>query len=151
MNKKLYLVMIASIIAIMLIYVGYSLHKVSMGNGIEYAIGDTGPAGGIIFYIDEADAHSWTYLEVAPQSTEWTSRVWGGFGTTVSGADGTSIGTGEQNTIDIVTQFGTSEPYEGKTDYAAKLCSDLVIRGYDDWYLPSKDELNAICYMGQHC
>jgi hypothetical protein len=111
---------------------------------VTYAIGDTGPAGGLIFYIDEADTYSWTYLEVAPASTEWASNVWGGFGTPVTGADGTVIGTGEQNTIDIVTQFGASEPYASKTDYAAKLCSDLESGGYDDWYLPSKDELNAI-------
>ena len=113
-------------------------------SAVTYAIGDTGPAGGLIFYIDEADAYNWTYLEVAPASTEWTSNVWGGYGTTVAGADGTAIGTGEQNTIDIVTQFGASELYESKTDYAAKLCSDLESGGYDDWYLPSKDELNAI-------
>ena len=114
------------------------------GGSTTYAIGDTGPAGGLIFYIDEADAFSWTYLEVAPASTEWTSNVWGGFGTTVTGADGTAIGTGAQNTIDIVTQFGGQEPYESKTDYAAKLCSDLESGGYDDWFLPSKDELDAI-------
>ena len=114
------------------------------GGSTTYAIGDTGPAGGLIFYIDEADAFSWTYLEVAPASTEWTSNVWGGFGTTVTGADGTAIGTGAQNTIDIVTQFGGQEPYASKTDYAAKLCSDLESGGYDDWFLPSKDELDAI-------
>lgn len=109
-----------------------------------YAIGDTGPAGGLIFYIDESDAYSWTYLEVAPASTEWTIKVWGGYGTIVTGADGTAVGTGAQNTIDIVSQFGTSEPHASKTDYAAKLCSDLVCGGYDDWFLPSKDELDAL-------
>ena len=113
-------------------------------SAVTYAIGDTGPAGGLIYYIDEVDAYSWTYLEVAPASTEWTSNVWGGYGTTVAGADGTAIGTGAQNTIDIVTQLGASEPYESKTDYAAKLCSDLVSGGYDDWFLPSKDELDVI-------
>ncbi len=34
-----------------------------------YAIGDTGPAGGLIFYIDEAGEYDWTYLEVASAST----------------------------------------------------------------------------------
>jgi len=111
---------------------------------VTYAIGDTGPAGGLIFYIDKADAHPWTYLEVAPALTEWTSNVWGGYETTVIGNYVTAIGTGEQNTIDIVTQFGESEPYGSKTDYAAKLCSDLESGGYDDWFLPSKDELKAI-------
>lgn len=103
-----------------------------------------GPAGGLIFY-DAGSAQSWgRYLEVAPASTEWTSNVWGGYGITVTGADGTAIGTGAQNTIDIVTQFGGQEPYANKTDYAAKLCSDLESGGYADWFLPSQDELNAI-------
>ncbi|MDR1105403.1 MAG: Ig-like domain-containing protein, partial [Treponema sp.] len=34
---------------------------------VEYAIGDAGPAGGIIFYVDSADTYPlWKYLEAAP-------------------------------------------------------------------------------------
>ena len=44
---------------------------------------------------------------------------------------------GEVNTVIIVTS-------QGQGSYAAKICADLVAYGYDDWYLPSKDELNAI-------
>jgi len=110
---------------------------------ISYSLRDIGPAGGLIFYINpNAATDGWKYLEASPVSTEWSGKVWGGFNTIVTGADGTAIGTGKQNTIDIVTQFGESEPYEGQTEYAAKLCSDLTSGGYDDWFLPSKDELN---------
>lgn len=109
-----------------------------------YAIGDTGPAGGLIFYIDSADVHPWTYLEVAPVSTEWADKDWGGYGTNVGGAGQVAIGTGAKNTIDIVSEFGEAEPYLNYRDYAAKLCSDLVSGGYSDWFLPSFDELTAI-------
>ena len=59
------------------------------------------------------------------------------YGTALSGADGTAIGTGNQNTIDIMN--GCSEP-----GIAARLCGDLVLGGYSDWYLPSLDELNQL-------
>lgn len=38
--------------------------------------------------------------------------------------------------------------YEGSditAEYAAKLCSDLVYNGFDDWFLPSQDELELMC------
>lgn len=53
----------------------------------------------------------------------------------VTGADGTAIGTGSQNTADIVAY------YPLQTSIAARICSDLTAGGYSDWYLPSRDEL----------
>lgn len=56
---------------------------------------------------------------------------------TNTGAIFTGIGTGNANTITIVKN-------QGSGSYAAQLCYDLVLNGYDDWYLPNKDELNKL-------
>ncbi len=112
-------------------------------NWRDYQLRDVGPAGGWIFYIDEADVFPWTGLEAAPASTERTGKVWGGYDTEL-GVTATAIGTGAANTAAIVAALGGAEPYEGKTDYAAKVCADLVHGGYSDWFLPSKDELNLM-------
>ena len=73
---------------------------------------------------------------IAAPSDQGTAQ-WGCFGTTLSGADGTAIGTGAQNTIDIMNGCSTA-------GIAARLCGDLVLGGFSDWYLPSKDELNQL-------
>lgn len=113
---------------------------------LSLAVGETGPAGGIIFYDDEADGTDdipgARYLEAAP-SDQSTGTVWGGFGTYVDGTL-TAIGTGETNTNAIVAAYGNAEPDADRTDYAAKLCNDLELGGYDDWFLPSRDELNLM-------
>jgi len=53
------------------------------------------------------------------------------------GASGTEIGTGMSNTNTIVAA-------EGNGEYAAKKCYDLVVDGYDDWFLPSRDEMKKL-------
>ena len=62
---------------------------------------------------------------------------------------GTAIGTGKKNTDLLVNAMGDSAyaEYSGaktRVDYAANLCLDLVYNEYDDWFLPSKDELNLM-------
>jgi len=96
--------------------------------------------GGKIAYILQAgdigyDANVKHGLIAAP--SDQGIAQWGCEGTLISGADGTAIGTGAQNTIDIMN--GCSE-----AGIAARLCGDLVLGGYSDWYLPSKDELNKL-------
>ena len=63
---------------------------------------------------------------------------WGCYGTLINGADGEKIGTGKQNTNDILAGCNSEVPY------AAKVCDELVVDNYDDWYLPSVEELQLM-------
>jgi len=102
-----------------------------------YAIGDTGPAGGIVFYVTALGHHG---LEAAPTDQAVPSSPgaqWGCIGTDIPGADSTAIGTGKQNTTDILAGCATA-------GIAARLADDFTLNGYDDWFLPSKDELNEL-------
>jgi hypothetical protein len=65
------------------------------------------------------------------------SAEWGCAGTAITGADGKAVGTGIQNTADIVA--GCNEP-----GIAAKIADDYTYNGYTDWFLPSNDELNLM-------
>ena len=85
--------------------------------------------GGIVFYLDGNGGGLVCAVSNLPNSE------WGCYdGTTISGADGTAIGTGAQNTIDIENGCTTANT-------AADRCANLTLNGYSDWFLPSKDEL----------
>ncbi len=112
----------------------------------SYGIGDTGPAGGIVFYDKGSYSGGWRYLEAAPSDIDVSgdyTHVWGGYGTSVGGT-GTAVGTGQANTTAIVAKYGTSDPYNYTGNYAARLCDQYSYGGYNDWFLPSKDELNLM-------
>ncbi len=63
--------------------------------------------------------------------------IWGCYGLRINGANGVNIFDGYQNTLDIVANC--NEP-----NIAARICYDLVLNGYDDWYLPSLSELYTL-------
>ena len=99
---------------------------------VTFVIGQS-YGGGIIFYIDGTGLHG---LIVATSNQSSSGAEWGCYGTAIGGTS-TAIGTGQANTTAIVNGCSTA-------DIAARICTDLVLNGYDDWFLPSKDELNQI-------
>jgi hypothetical protein len=107
---------------------------------VVYAIGDTGPAGGWVFYVDVNGQHG---LEAALTDQSPGIRWDNGGASTNTEARGDGVGAGEMNTMLIIANQGSDS-----STYAAGLCANLVITNagvdYGDWYLPSKFELNLM-------
>jgi len=94
--------------------------------------------GGTIGYILQTgdpgyDAGQTHGLIIAPLTSP-SSAKWGCYETVFTGATANAIGTGSQNTSDIVNNCS-------EAGIAARICYDLVVNGYGDWYLPSTDEM----------
>jgi len=69
--------------------------------------------------------------------------TWGGYNEEIANDGAKSETDGAANTKAIVAGVGKNAGFEGKP-YAAKLCSEAVAGGKEDWYLPSKDESEEI-------
>jgi len=105
-----------------------------------YAIGDTGPAGGLIFYDKKNNSGGWRYLEAAPVEAEFQAK-WSVHGGTIVENTQELIGSGKRNTQLIVEK---QSQISGEWDTAAQKVDDLVYNKFDDWYLPSKAELDQM-------
>lgn len=90
-------------------------------------------AGGIVFYLDNSGEHGL----VAAESNQNSAIRWGNGTSVLIDSTGNAVGEGQRNTNRIVSIQGAGE-------YAAKLCDDLTLNGYSDWFLPSKHELNLL-------
>jgi len=101
-----------------------------------YFVGDRGPATGIVFYDKGSESDGWRYLEAAA-SDQSTGITWDDGNAIGTGATAWVIGTGEANTALIVS-------VKGAGSYAASLCASLSLGGYEDWFLPSVEELRAM-------
>ena len=103
-----------------------------------YKIGDKGPAGGIVFYDKGNNSDGWRYMEAAPVDSGFVE--WGLNGKKIIETE-TEIGCGKRNTELIIAALIQA----GEGGKAAQLCRDYTLNGYNDWFLPSKDELDLMC------
>lgn len=122
------------------------------GSGItqQFSVGDTGPAGGLIFFVDENDDHEgWRYLEAAPRNwlgegdsetrRQWCSCSPGDLETSVA------FGQGFENTEKIFSRNLNNAVVALVTAHS------VTVNGvvYDDWFLPSQNELVTM-YQALH-
>jgi len=103
--------------------------------GKAYKVGDRGPAGGWIFYDKGNNSGGWRYLEAAPK--DLGRAEWGCYGKSIPGKMGCAIGTGKSNTAGIINNCGEEW-------IAAKIASAYRGGGKNDWFLPSKEELDLM-------
>lgn len=101
-----------------------------------YNIGDIGPGGGLVFL----KSGGLTY-EMAPKTwnggTQDPDPAWcNNTNLDVTGATGSAIGTGSANTTAMVTACASG---------AGNSARAYTGGGFNDWFLPSFDELNAMC------
>jgi prepilin-type N-terminal cleavage/methylation domain-containing protein len=117
--------------------------------GSTYAVGDTGPGGGTVFYVSAAPFScgptmnlSCTYLEAAPNSWyaagEDPIRSLSGHTLSNLVTTNTGLGYGHQNTLALVAQSSVA-------DRAITIADSYTNGGKSDWFLPSKVELNELC------
>jgi hypothetical protein len=93
-------------------------------------------AGGVVFWVDPLDSSHGLVCAIEDQGLE---IQWFNGSYMVTGATDLAIGAGSVNTTAIITTQGAVT-----TDYAAGLARAYNGGGFNDWFLPSKDELNEM-------
>ena len=123
---------------------------------LEYAIGETGPSGGIVFYDKGFYSLGWRYIEVAAKDSGFFE--WGCLNSDVAEAIATEIGSGLLNTAAIVNFHDQLSNYYlnpavcNVLNNGTVAAQEAVVENfghYTDWYLPSAAELQLI-YQNVH-
>ncbi len=116
-------------------------------------VGNTGPGGGKVFYVNEANPTGSRYMEavVAGMTPAWDDTNASAFYTNASVSYIWCVGTGQASNVTTNTAIGTGKV---NTDNMVAACTSGAansVRAYiggglaaGSWSLPSKDELNEL-------
>jgi hypothetical protein len=93
--------------------------------------------GGIIFYLNKERTHGIIASTIDFEEPEpWARKD------TLIHAHAAKVGAAANNNTKIYLALGASS--SEANDYAVNECMGLYQNGYNDWYLPTKDELNEM-------
>jgi len=123
-----------------------------------YFVGDTGPAGGKVFYVKNGTSHpDWKYFEAAPEELVNQKMVINGYDKSgadtaaekyiVEGAKGTAIGTGKINTEAFINELDALPQFAAQAKAYALAANNVDSHSvgiYSDWFIPSKEELQVL-------
>lgn len=118
-------------------------------DSMVFELGEEGPAGGFIIYVNEDPDSPWQYVEAAPFDIEGDIE-WGCVSSQIfSGEDTAAVGMGFINSTAIVDFHDSLDNYYDNPHQcdpsnngivAAKIAFAAQYGGFSDWHLPSRDE-----------